>query len=166
MTVNTGTGNGTIGLNLVDDDSIVDGSGNQLGGSGAGNGNFTGQIYTISKGAPAITAALAPGTNHGGGPNGFVIVRFTNTGAGDATLLTVNTVALKTKQGSGTVTYVSPPLPLNLGTLSVGSFVDVTFNVNVPGTVTRYEIKEVLSFKNFNGTTSFTAAREQLVPNP
>ena len=44
--VNTGTGNGTIGLNLVDDDSISDAAGNKLGGTGAGNGNFTGQTYS------------------------------------------------------------------------------------------------------------------------
>ncbi len=48
VTANTGSGYGTLGLNLVDDDSIVDGSGNKLGGTGAGNGNFTGQVYTIS----------------------------------------------------------------------------------------------------------------------
>lgn len=42
-----GTSSGTLGLNLVDNDSIVSG-GIALGGSGAGNGNFTGQVYTIS----------------------------------------------------------------------------------------------------------------------
>ena len=48
VTANTGSGTGTLGLNLVDDDSIIDGSGTPLGGTGAGNGNFTGQVYTIS----------------------------------------------------------------------------------------------------------------------
>ena len=48
VTANTGTGAvGTLGLNLVDNDTIVDGSGNRLGGTGAGNGNFTGQVYTV-----------------------------------------------------------------------------------------------------------------------
>ena len=49
VTASTGTGNGTLGLNLVDNDSIRDGSTNPLGGPGAGNGNFTGQVYTIDK---------------------------------------------------------------------------------------------------------------------
>ena len=52
VTVNTGSGDGTLGLNLVDDDSIVDGAGNKLGGTGAGNGNLTGEVYTIDKTAP------------------------------------------------------------------------------------------------------------------
>jgi len=48
--VNTGTGSGTLRLNVVDNDSIKDGSGNPLGGVGAGNGNFTGgETYTVSK---------------------------------------------------------------------------------------------------------------------
>jgi len=48
VTANTGSGTGTLGLNLVDDDSIVDGGGTPLGGTGAGNGDFTGQVYTVS----------------------------------------------------------------------------------------------------------------------
>jgi hypothetical protein len=48
VAVNTGSSNGTIRLDLVDDDSIQDGSGNPLGGIGSSNGNFTlGQGYTI-----------------------------------------------------------------------------------------------------------------------
>jgi hypothetical protein len=46
VTVNTGTGNGTLRLDLVDDDSILDWNSNPLGGPGLGNGNFTaGQAY-------------------------------------------------------------------------------------------------------------------------
>jgi hypothetical protein len=49
VAVNTGSGNGTIGLNLIDDDTILDAAFNPLGGAGAGNGNFNGQVYTITK---------------------------------------------------------------------------------------------------------------------
>jgi MSHA biogenesis protein MshQ len=55
VTTNTGSGSGTLGLNLVDDDSISDAAGNKLGGTGAGNGNFTGEVYTIDKTAPTVT---------------------------------------------------------------------------------------------------------------
>lgn len=48
VTTNTGSGTGTLGLNLVDDDSIIDGGSVPLGGAGAGNGDFTGQVYTVS----------------------------------------------------------------------------------------------------------------------
>ncbi len=48
--VSTGSGNGTIRLNLVDDDTIRNLQGVPLGGLGVGNANFTaGQTYTISK---------------------------------------------------------------------------------------------------------------------
>lgn len=49
VTVNTGTGNGTLRLDLIDDDSIIDSSNRPLGGVGAGNGNFNGETYTITK---------------------------------------------------------------------------------------------------------------------
>jgi len=52
VTASTGSGSGSLGLNLVDDDSIADGLGNKLGGTGAGNGNSTGQVYTVDRGAP------------------------------------------------------------------------------------------------------------------
>jgi hypothetical protein len=48
VTVDTGANNGTIQLNVVDDDSIVDLAGNPLGGSGANNGNFnSGETYNV-----------------------------------------------------------------------------------------------------------------------
>jgi len=48
VTVNTGTGSGTLRLNVVDDDSIKDVSLNPLGGTGTGNGNYTGgETYDV-----------------------------------------------------------------------------------------------------------------------
>jgi hypothetical protein len=56
VTASTGSGNGTLGLNLVDDDSIADGPGSPLGGAGAGNGSFTGQVFTLDRTAPTISS--------------------------------------------------------------------------------------------------------------
>ncbi|HSO13400.1 MAG TPA: hypothetical protein VLT51_13570 [Anaerolineales bacterium] len=48
VTVNTGSGDGTIRLDVVDDDSIVNAAFIPLGGVGIANGNFTlGEIYTV-----------------------------------------------------------------------------------------------------------------------
>ncbi len=47
VSATTGSGAGTLGLNLVDDDSIINATSNPLGGIGTGNGNFTGQVYTV-----------------------------------------------------------------------------------------------------------------------
>ena len=50
VTVNTGSGDGTIRLDVVDDDSIKNAANSPLGGVGAGNGNFTlGETYTTDK---------------------------------------------------------------------------------------------------------------------
>ena len=50
VSVNTGSGSGTIRLDIADNDSIANGLANPLGGAGSGNGNFTGgETYTISK---------------------------------------------------------------------------------------------------------------------
>lgn len=45
ITVNAGTGNGTLGLNLADDDTITDAVGNPLGGSG--DENLEGEVYDV-----------------------------------------------------------------------------------------------------------------------
>ncbi len=52
----TNTGSGTLGLNIVDNDSIVGPNGLPLGGVGQGNGDFAGQVYTIDRAGPAFPA--------------------------------------------------------------------------------------------------------------
>jgi hypothetical protein len=65
VTVNSGLGSGTLRLDVVDDDTILDGSGNPLGSAGTGNGNFTsGQTYSvagISTSTPTPTETPTPG---------------------------------------------------------------------------------------------------------
>ena len=55
VTVNSVSGNGTLGLNLVDDNSIVNAYNNPLGGLAPGDGTFTDQLYTIDTVAPTIS---------------------------------------------------------------------------------------------------------------
>ncbi|MBI5307704.1 MAG: hypothetical protein HZB37_05065, partial [Planctomycetes bacterium] len=48
ITVDTGAGPGTLHLDLIDDDSIMDAFSNPLGGAGLGNGDFTtGETYNV-----------------------------------------------------------------------------------------------------------------------
>ena len=56
ITASTGTGSGTLGLSLIDDDTITDLRGNPLGESGPGNGNFTGSVYQVDKTKPEVTS--------------------------------------------------------------------------------------------------------------
>ncbi len=71
VTVNTGSGTGSIHLDAFDNDSIVDVDGNPLGGAGLGNGNFSaGEAYSVSR-LPIVK----------------VKVTFTSTGAADGWVL-------------------------------------------------------------------------------
>jgi CSLREA domain-containing protein len=59
-----GNGTGAIRLDLVDDDSITDFSGNLLGGAGAGNGDFnTGESYTVTY--PTLVVTQTADSNDG-----------------------------------------------------------------------------------------------------
>jgi len=61
VSVSTGTGDGTVSIDLVDDDSIEDGSGNKLGGTGAGNGDYAaGETYVVDKTPPSVPDGLSP----------------------------------------------------------------------------------------------------------
>ncbi len=55
--VNVGTGSsGTLRLDVVDNDTILDASLQPLGGVGQGNGSFTaGEVYTIDRGYPVVS---------------------------------------------------------------------------------------------------------------
>ena len=76
VTVNTGSGSGTLRLDVVDDNSIVDTASNPLGGAAMGDGNFTsGETYDIDKTAPTVLSVVRTNTN----PNSLSSVNFTVT---------------------------------------------------------------------------------------
>jgi hypothetical protein len=62
--VNTGTGDGTLRLDLIDDQTIYDSVFHQLGEDGAGNGNYTlGEAYTVDRNAPVVLRSLRADAN-------------------------------------------------------------------------------------------------------
>ena len=105
VTVDTITGNGTLGLNLVDNDSIQNTMNNPLGGTGAGNGNFTGQVYTIDQTAPTVsdvTATSVDGTYYIGDTID-ITVQFDDT----VTVTGTPTLTLETGASDAVVDYSS-----------------------------------------------------------
>lgn len=68
VTATTGTGSGTLRLDLADDDTIRDSADNVLGGAGAGNGSFSGgELYAIDRTAPQVQQLVAADIAVGGG---------------------------------------------------------------------------------------------------
>jgi CARDB len=88
VTVGTGTGSGTVRLNVVDNDTIMDSVNHPLGGAGAGNGNFTsGQVYTIDKIAPQAGGLSAANiTTPGSATHPFTVVLSDNLAIDGASL--------------------------------------------------------------------------------
>ena len=56
VTVSGITGAGTLGLNVVDNDSIKNATNVALGGAGVNNGNFTGQVETVDHVSPSVVS--------------------------------------------------------------------------------------------------------------
>jgi hypothetical protein len=108
VTVTGVSGSGTLGLNLVDDDTIVDTDKNPLGGSGTGDGDFAGATYTITSSggdttAPTVSSIVAADTN----PTTATSVKFTVTFSESVTGVDVSDFQLATSGTSGTISSVS-----------------------------------------------------------
>ena len=147
VTANTGTGNGTLGLNLVDNDTILDTSANPLGGTGSGNGNFTGQSYTIDKTAPTVTINQAAGQADptSASPINFTVTfseTVTGFAAGDVSFAgsTAGGHATATVTGSGTTYNVAVSGMTGTGTVVVsvpaGAATDAAGNASLASTST------------------------------
>ncbi len=136
-TVKTGTGNGTIRLDVVDNDSIKDAFNNPLGGVGAGNGDFTsGEVYDIvfktwyggvsitsnrnvvAVGRPHVGAEVATYTGFtSGSTNAYIPMLFKNAfdGSYDSALYVENldssntaNITIRFYDNSGNETYTMP----------------------------------------------------------
>ena len=154
VTASSGTGSGTLGLNLVDDDTITDAVTNKLGGTGIGNGGFTGQTYTIDKTAPAAPTAISAtsgvvwGTTSCGVTSGTRYVNGTATSASAAAVAMTANVTAETgltivfSATSGATNVTSSPLAAsaspvittqNLSTLLNGTITLTAYTVDAAG---------------------------------
>ena len=106
VTVNNVSGNGTLGLNLVDNNSIVDQYGNPLGGPALGDGSFTGQLYTIETMAPTISIGSPSVAYATGGPVTYTVT-YADANFNASTLAVANISLNKTGTASGTISSVS-----------------------------------------------------------
>lgn len=126
VTVNTGSGDGTLGLNLVDGPAkIIDAAGNTLAGGNSGGLLFIGQTYTIRKAPPAVTAITPVSAS----PTNAATVQFAiafseavmGIGASDFKLVSsgVNGASISSITGSGSSWTVSVATGNGDGTLGL-----------------------------------------------
>ncbi len=129
VTVGTGSGDGTIGLNVADDDSITDCSANPLGGVGAANGNFTGEVYSVDKSAPTVTINQAAGQAD---PTSTGPINFTVTFSGGPFIGTLDTSDLNVSStGTGTLSAaITGGNPFNVAVSGMTGPGVVTASVN------------------------------------
>jgi CSLREA domain-containing protein len=137
VTVNTGSGDGAIRLDLADDDSISDAAGNKLGGTGTGNGSFTsGQTFTIDRTSPAV--AMSSSASDPTNATIPVTVTFSESVSGFTSGdITPGNGAVSNFAGSGT-TYTFDLTPSTDGsvtaTIAAGVASDATGNGNTAAT--------------------------------
>ncbi|MDP1614093.1 MAG: LamG domain-containing protein [Sulfuritalea sp.] len=140
VTANTGIGAGTLGLNLVDDDTIIDASGRKLGATGANNGNFTGEVYTITT-TPALaeyrmdealwtTSAGQVVDSSGGGYHAQAFNSATTIDGSRAIAGNPGTCRYGVFDNGGTITqgYVETPLPNLTTDFTVTAWIRTTNN--------------------------------------
>ncbi len=107
VTVSGLTGNGTQGLNLVDNDSIMNSTNVPLGGSGQGNGNLTGQVETLDHVSPFVKSINR--TTPASATTNATSVSFTAMFSEPVTGVDTTSFALvKTGTAGGTITQVTP----------------------------------------------------------
>jgi hypothetical protein len=131
VTSATGSGDGTLRLDLIDDDTILDAANNPLGGTGASNGDFTsGEAYTIDKTAPqAGNLAAANITTSGGTTHSFTVV-FSDNLAIDTASLDGSDIQVSGPGGFNQLAALVSVAPAGNGTPRTA-----TYRISAPGGV-------------------------------
>jgi hypothetical protein len=117
--VNTGSGSGTLRLDVADNDSIIDTASNPLGGVGAANGDFTsGESYTVSIPSNGTLTLNSVAAN-----DGWILESAETSNLGGSLSTTANTVDVgddkSNKQFVGMLHFDTSGLPDNAVITSV-----------------------------------------------
>ncbi|HET7144986.1 MAG TPA: metallophosphoesterase, partial [Anaerolineales bacterium] len=120
VSVNTGTGDGTIRLDLIDNDSIVNSFGNKLGENGAGNGNYiVGETYSLDKSAPSVISI----TRHSPNPTLAEMVEFLVTFSEPVTGLDQTDISVNSNNGAS-INTINGSRNIYIVSMNTGSGVD------------------------------------------
>ena len=141
VTVNTGMGSGTLRLDVMDDDTIMDPMSNPLGGPGLGNGDFMGdESYVIDKTPPSVVSSAGVNVIYTGETSKEFVVTFSEpvsgVGLSDFTLTTNGVIgaSISSVSGSGATYTVIVSHDRGAGTVRLNVIDDDTIVdvVNLP----------------------------------
>ncbi len=135
VTVESGSGSGTIRLNVVDNDTILGETDQPLGGVGLGNGNYnSGQVYTIDWNSPTVLSSQRADSNPAHAGDVHFSVKFSEEVVGvdtDDFALSITGsltgMSINEVNGSGSTYFVSANTGTGIGTLRL----DVPFSANI-----------------------------------
>lgn len=153
VSVNTGSEDGNLRLDLADNDSILSSLSIPLGGSDAANGNFTGETYNVDKTAPTVISISSANTSPTNAASVDFSVTFSEPVSGvdlaDFTLVTSTGATLTNITGSGASYLVSVSTGIGNDTLRL-DFIDNDTVFDLAGNATA---------SGFNSGGSYTVDR-------
>lgn len=101
VAINTGSGSGTLRLDVADDDTICDSGALVLGGAGLGNGDCLGEVYTIDRIPPGLCIENPwPAISNGGSSVSYTV---TYDGASSITLCADDVTLTPTGTATGQI---------------------------------------------------------------
>ncbi len=177
VSANTGSGNGTIGLSVIDDDSIIDDESHPLGGTGIGNGSFNnGEVYTINK---TVTKTSSASFKSNSANDGWILESGENTNVGGSVEKNGTTFNVgddqKNRQYKSILSFDTGSLPDNAVIVSAQLQIkrQSIFGTNPFGThgTLESEIRSgafsdgaILQIDDFSAPASPNAVRDQFAP--
>ena len=130
VTVSGITGNGTLGLNLADNDSIINAASVPLGGIGVNNGNFSGQVATLDHVFPTVQSINR--TNPAVATTDASVVSFTATFSEPVTGVTSSAFTLMKTGTINTVSTQVTPVSSSVYTVTVSGITGIgTLGLNL-----------------------------------
>jgi uncharacterized repeat protein (TIGR01451 family) len=123
--------------------------------------NNTAVTTTIVE-SPSLSAHIASTSKSG---NTVTIgLELTNVGTGTAQDTFINQITARALGGSGTVTYVSPALPITIGSLGAGQSNTIMLTITVPSTVVKLSLTEQGSVQDPAGNSYGFALAQVVFP--
>lgn len=113
-------------------------------------------------GHPSLSAKITSQTQNG--TQLTLVLSFTNVGSDNAYDIWMNQVSLRTLGGTGTVSLLSPSLPLNMGNETMGGSSSYTFQFTVPSTVTKFSVTESGTMQNTAGSSYHYSLAQVVYP--